>query len=194
MLRRSVASATLTAARMGCVPQTSCHGGTTDTNSDRAVGTDKQPSRERQMLAVHGYARARLLSRSGLCPANSDASSMRGGRSTRASHQSRIGRLTPTAADARASARPSRSRPSITAPAGTARRSRQPDPTQVSGLIAAQLRAWSHEIAANRWYGQSVEIPTADDQRRSWLISHVARRRSRITCKTGSFGRKLLLR
>ena len=73
--------------------------------------------------------------------------------------------------------------------AGTARQSRQPDPTQVSGLIAAQLRAWSHEIAANRWYGQPVEDPTGDDQRRSRLIRHVARRRSRITRKTASFGR-----
>jgi hypothetical protein len=60
---------------------------------------------------------------------------------------------------------------------------------QVSGLIAAQLRAWSSETAAKRGYVQLGMDPTTDDQQRSSRIRRVVRRRSRIARKTASFGR-----
>ena len=87
-----------------------------------------------------------------LCPEVSDASSLRGGRSNRASHQSRPRRLTPPRADAsRICPRRKQVRRRPGRPA-TPRPSRQPTPTQVSGLAATQLRAWSCETAAKRRY------------------------------------------
>ena len=123
-----------------------------------------------------------------LCPAVSGASSMRGGRSTRASHQSRLRRLPPHTADARRIGMPPRSARSMACAPGTRRQSRQPEPTQVSGLIPAQLRAWSCEIAAKRVYVRLDMDPTSDDQQRSSRIRPVVRRRSRITRKRWSFG------
>ena len=145
------------------------------------------------------YARAgvwRNLSCSGarlrsvrLCPAISDASSMRGGRSTRASHQSRLRSANTARGGCKANRPAARSAPSMACATGTRRQSRQPEPTQVSGLIAAQLRAWSCEIAAKRGYVRLGMDPTSDDQQRSSRIRPVVRRRSRITRKTASFGR-----
>jgi hypothetical protein len=66
----------------------------------------------------------------------------------------------------------------------TRRQSRQPEPTQVSGLIATQLRAWSCETAAKPQYVKLDETPTSDDQQRRCRIRAVVRRRSRIPRKT----------
>lgn len=79
--------------------------------------------------------------------------------------------------------------PSMACATVTPRQSRQPEPTQVSGLIPAQLRAWSCEIAAKQGCVWLDMDPTSDDQQRSSRIRPVVRRRSRITRKTVSFGR-----
>jgi hypothetical protein len=126
--------------------------------------------------------------RSGYVLEVSDASSLRGGRSNRASHQSRPRRLTPPRTDAsRICPSPQAGRPRPGRP-GTPRPSRQPTPTQVSGPTATQLRAWSRETAAKRRYSPRVDDVASDDQRRSYRIRPQVRRRSIIPCKAEPFG------
>ena len=147
-----------------------------------SIQTRSQPPRAGVWSALAALGRDESVR---LCPAISDASSMRGGRSTRASHQSRLRSLTPHRADARRTGMPPEAVSRCRARRGTRRPSRQPLPTQVSGLIPAQLRVWSCEIAAKQGCVRLDKDPTSDDQRRSSRIRPVVRRRFRITRKWG---------